>query len=95
MYHESMDDVYEALADPTRRLMLDELTERKEQTFYELYARLVMRHQIKVSRQAITKHLAVLEKAGLATSVRRGKYKLICFNDKPLRNLGERWIKNT
>ncbi|HKX72620.1 MAG TPA: helix-turn-helix domain-containing protein [Candidatus Saccharimonadales bacterium] len=88
-----MDDVYEALADSTRRLMLDELAERKEQTFYELYARLVMKHQIKVSRQAINKHLSVLEKATLTTSVRRGKYKLICFNDAPLRRLGERWVK--
>ena len=46
------DLVFRALADPTRRLMLDELTERNEQTLYELTARLIMRHEVGISRQA-------------------------------------------
>ena len=55
--------VFQALADPTRRLILDEFVERKEQTLYELTARLIMRHQLSISRQALAKHIDVLEKA--------------------------------
>lgn len=87
-----MDAIFEALADPTRRLMLDELSQRRQQTFYELCARLIMKHQVKMSRQAMTKHLAVLEAAGLVVSVRQGKYKLLTFNEEPLLRLGERWL---
>ena len=55
------DLVFKALADPTRRLMLDELCERKEQTLYELTARLIMRHEVAISRQALAKHINLLE----------------------------------
>ena len=73
------DLVYKALADPTRRLMLDELCERKEQTLYELTARLLVRHEVAISRQAIAKHIAVLEKAGLVSSEKRGKFSGACL----------------
>ena len=53
--------VFRALADPTRRLMLDEFSERKEQTLYELTARLIMRHKVPISRQALAKHIDVLK----------------------------------
>lgn len=89
-----MDSIFEALADPTRRLVLDELAERKEQTFYELCARLALKHQVAVSRQAIMKHLKVLEKANLIAVRRQGKYKVIAFNDEPLKQLGHRWLKD-
>ena len=55
------DLVFRALADPTRRLMLDELSERNEQTLYELTARLIMRHEVAISRQALAKHIDLLE----------------------------------
>ena len=56
--------VFRAPADPTRRLMLEELSERNEQTLYELTARFIMRHKVTISRQALAKHIDVLEKSG-------------------------------
>jgi DNA-binding transcriptional ArsR family regulator len=87
------DAVFNALADPTRRLMLDELSERKEQTLYELCARLTMRHKIAMSRQAIAKHIGVLEEAGLVRSKKRGKYRVLIFNNAPVRKITKRWLK--
>ena len=58
-------DVFKALADPTRRAILDELTERNGQTLFELCVRLTSKHALGSSRQAISQHLAVLEDAGL------------------------------
>ncbi len=88
------DAIFKALADPTRRLMLDELAERKEQTLYELSVRLIMRHEVAMSRQAIAKHIAVLEEAGLVRSEKRGKYRVLIFNPGPLKKIMERWIKS-
>ena len=87
------DLVFRALADPTRRLILDEFSERKEQTLYELTARLIMRHKVAISRQALAKHIEVLEKAGLVSSEKRGKYRMLVFNDAPLRTAVNRWLK--
>ena len=87
------DLVFKALADPTRRLILDELCERKEQTLYELTARLIVRHEVAISRQALAKHIDVLEKAGLVSSEKRGKYRMLVFNDEPIRGVTDRWLK--
>ena len=87
------DLVFNALADPTRRLMLDELSERNEQTLYELTARLIMRHGVAISRQAMAKHIDLLEEAGLVSSEKRGKYRMLVFNDEPLRAVMDRWLK--
>ena len=87
------DLVFKALADPIRRLMLDEFSERKEQTLYELTARLIMRHKVAISRQALAKHIDVLEKAGLVSSEKRGKYRMLVFNDEPIRAVMNRWLK--
>ena len=87
------DLVFRALADPTRRLLLDELSERNEQTLYELTARLIMRHKVAISRQALAKHIDVLEKAGLVSSEKRGKYRMLVFNEEPLRAAMDRWLK--
>lgn len=87
------DEVWIAIADPTRRLILDELSERNEQTLYELTARLIMRHNVAISRQAIAKHIAVLEKAGLVHSEKRGKYRLLIFDKTPIEQLMQRWLK--
>jgi len=63
-------DIYRAIADPTRRAILDELVDRSGQSLFELCARLVMRHGIDSSRQAISQHLDVLEAAALADEAR-------------------------
>jgi DNA-binding transcriptional ArsR family regulator len=84
-------DVYRALADPTRRAILDELTDRDGQTLFELCSRLIARHGIGASRQAISQHLDVLESAGLVRTERSGRYKFHHIDTGPLRQIGERW----
>lgn len=81
------DAIFKALAESTRRLILDELSERKELTLYELTSRLIMKHNLTISRQGIAKHLSVLEEAGLVKSKRKGKYRVLTFDNEPLRNL--------
>ena len=75
----SNDDVFRALDDRTRRLILEELTDNSEQTLFELCTRLNMEHEVDMSRQGISNHLEVLEEAGLIASTRRGKYKVMEF----------------
>lgn len=86
------DELFKALADPTRRLILDELGERSGQTLFELCTRLITRHQLNMSRQAVSQHLAVLEAAGLVESRREGRYKFHTMNPTPLRHIVERWL---
>jgi len=86
------DAIFKALSDSTRRLMLDELSERNELTLYELTVRLISKHDIAISRQGIAKHLALLEEAGLVTSEKKGKYRVLMFNNEPLKNLLDGWI---
>lgn len=86
------DSIFKALGDSTRRIILDELSERNELTLYELTARLVMKYNLAISRQAIAKHLNTLEEAGLVISERKGKYRVLTFNKEPLRNLLKEWI---
>ncbi|WP_183584089.1 ArsR/SmtB family transcription factor [Paenibacillus rhizosphaerae] len=87
------DAIFKALSDSTRRLMLDELSDRNELTLYELTARLIMKHELSISRQAIAKHLAALEEAGLVKTEKKGKYRVIIFNNEPLKHLLEGWVK--
>jgi len=89
-----MDDLYRAIADPTRRAILDELVERDGQTLFELCGRLAMKHGIGSTRQAISQHLELLEAAGLVTARREGRYKFHWFNGEPLRAIAERWPTN-
>ena len=86
-------NLFKALANPIRRLMMDELSDRNEQTFYELCTRLIMKHNINISRQAFARHLELLEQAGLVTSKKKGKYRVIYFNQEPIENLSGRWLK--
>ena len=86
-----MDDLYRAIADPTRRSILDELVERGGQSLFELCTRLTMKHGISSSRQAISQHLEVLESAGLVLTKREGRRKLHWFDGEPLRAIEERW----
>lgn len=83
----SHDEVFRALADPSRRLLLDSLNEGNGQTLRELCATLEM------ARQSVSKHLAVLEAANLVTTVRRGREKHHYLNAAPINDIAERWIK--
>jgi len=85
------DEVFRALADPTRRAILDELADRDGQTLFEICARLVMRHGIGSTRQAVSQPLDVLEAAGLVRTRREGRYKFHDLDTAPLRHIGERW----
>lgn len=86
-----MGDVFKALADPTRRTILDELTERDGQTLFEICSRLTMKHGLSSSRQAISQHLAVLEEAELVRTRREGRYKFHHLDTTPLRAIADRW----
>ena len=81
-----MDAVFKALADSSRRKLLDVLHQNNGQTLGEL-----CRH-LEMTRQAVTKHLAVLESANLIATVRRGREKLHYLNPVPLHEIYERWI---
>ena len=87
-------DVYKALGDPTRRAILDELTERNGQTLFELCVRLISRHGLGSTRQAVSQHLDVLEGAGLITTRREGRYKFHDLDTSPLREITQRWGTN-
>ncbi len=86
-----MADVFRALADETRRALLDVLLRRDEQTLFELCTRLAMDHGLTPSRQAVSQHLDVLESAGLVHTERRGRYKLHTIDTSPLAQITERW----
>ncbi len=87
-----MGDVFKALADPTRRRILDELTERNGQTLFEICSRLATKHQVSSSRQAVSQHLDLLEAAGLIETERDGRYKFHYLNTQPLERIAERWL---
>ena len=82
----SMDAVFKALADPTRRALLDALRARNGQTLSELCERPDM------TRQAVTKHLTILEAANLVVAQKRGREKLHYLNPVPIHDIAERWI---
>lgn len=86
------DAVFRALADPTRRLIIDELGERDGQTLFSLCVALIERHGIGITRQAISKHLAMLEEAGIVITSWQGRTKLHCLDREPLRRAGHGWL---
>jgi DNA-binding transcriptional ArsR family regulator len=88
-----MADVFKALADPTRRRILDELTERNGQTLFEICSRLATKHQLGSSRQAISQHLELLEAAGLIQAKREGRFKFHYLDTQPLEHVADRWLK--
>src|SRR6202012_1766009 len=82
-----MDDVFKALADASRRSLLDRLHARNGQTLNELCEGLAM------TRQAVTKHLVILEEANLVSTRKLGREKLQYLNPVPIHQIGERWIR--
>lgn len=81
-----MDVVFKALADPTRRLLLDRLREQNGQTLRELCERVAM------ARQSVTQHLDILERAGLVTVLRRGRERVHYINPAPIHEIEQRWL---
>jgi DNA-binding transcriptional ArsR family regulator len=81
-----MDEVFKALADASRRSLLDRLHAMIGQTLNELCEGLEM------TRQAVTKHLVILEEANLVTTIKHGREKLHYLNPEPIHQIGERWI---
>ena len=81
-----VDDVFKALADPSRRMLLDRLQQRNGQTLVELCEAIAM------SRQAVTKHLGILEGANLVVTQRKGREKLHFLNAAPIADIYDRWI---
>jgi DNA-binding transcriptional ArsR family regulator len=88
-------DVFKALADPTRRIILDELAERDGQTLFELCGRLATKHQLGSSRQAISQHLDILAAAGLVRTRREGRYKFHYLDTEPLAEIARRWTRDS
>lgn len=86
-----MADVFKALDDETRRLILDELAASDGKTLFEICALLAGKHGIGSTRQAISQHLAVLESAGLVITERRGRSKFHYFDSEPLAAISRRW----
>jgi DNA-binding transcriptional ArsR family regulator len=83
---QDIDIVFKALADRSRRLLLDRLHAESGQTLGELCT------QLKMSRQAVTKHLKILEEAMLVATVWRGREKLHYLNPVPIHEIHQRWI---
>jgi DNA-binding transcriptional ArsR family regulator len=83
---DAVDEVFKALADPSRRRLLDRLQARSGQTLVELCQKMEM------TRQAVAKHLAVLEAANLVVTVKRGREKLHYLNPVPIQEIYDRWI---
>src|ERR1700760_1920510 len=82
-----MDEVFKALSDASRRTLLDRLHDKNGQTLNELCDGLGM------TRQAVTKHLGILEEANLVATIKHGREKLHYLNPVPIHQIGERWIR--
>jgi DNA-binding transcriptional ArsR family regulator len=85
--------IFRALADPARRQILSNLSHRDGQTLYEICVRLLVRKKFDMSRQAISKHLAVLEEASLITTQWDGREKLHFLSREPLKQI-QRWMQS-
>lgn len=84
--------MFDALGAPARRAILDVLAERSNQTLFEVCGRLAADHDIELTRQAISQHLAVLEEVGLVRTRRDGRYKFHSIDTAPLAAAMSRWL---
>lgn len=87
-----MTDVFDALSAPARRAILDVLSERDNQTLFEVCGRLGAEHDIELTRQATSQHLALLEEVGLVRARRDGRYKFHSIDTSPLQAAVSRWL---
>lgn len=87
-----LDPLFKALADPTRRRLLDELAERDGQTLFELHVRLISWDGMAISRQALSKHLGLLEHAGVIRTDWEWRSKRHYLEREPLRRLWRMWL---
>ena len=90
-YYNGVSDVYKAIADPVRRVSLDELLARDGQTLFEICGRLIQHHNLSMSRQAISQHLEVLAAAGLVHTRKEGRCKFHDVDTSPLAAIAQRW----
>jgi DNA-binding transcriptional ArsR family regulator len=84
-------DIFDAIAAPARRAILDALAQRDVQTLFEIVNRLRYDHDLILTRQAVSQHLQVLEEVGLVRTRREGRYKFHSINPAPLAQIAERW----
>ncbi len=89
-----LDRIFKALGDPTRRRILDRLRERPKQSLFEICAQLFAEDGMALSRQAITQHLDMLQKAGLVRVVWSGRTKMHSLDPGPLREAVNLWLRN-
>jgi len=92
MTPDQLDAVFKALADPTRRRILDRLAVRPDQSLFELCAAAVAEGQAPMSRQAVSQHLDVLEKAGIVLVTWSGRTKLHRLETGPIRDAIDGWL---
>lgn len=91
-YRDAVAEVFDALAAPARRAILDVLVKRTDQTLFELCGRLAADHDIALTRQAISQHLAVMEEVGLVRTRRDGRHKFHSIDTTPLEAAVARWL---
>ena len=89
-----LDELYKAVSDQTRRRIIDELSVRDNQSLFEICTRLLSQHEIGISRQAISRHLGVLEQVGIIDVEWQGNTKIHSLNRESLKRLVESWISN-
>lgn len=89
---DNTDSVFRALADETRRAIVDELSVRDAQTLFSLCVAMIERHGSSISRQAISKHLAMLEEAGIVRTEWRGRTKIHHLDLEPIRRAHRNWM---
>ncbi|RCS25603.1 ArsR family transcriptional regulator [Phyllobacterium salinisoli] len=89
---EGTNRIYRAIADTTRRRIIDELALRDRQSLFEICARMISKHGIYLSRQAFSRHLSVLEDVGIIEVEWQGTTKLHSLNKAPLAGLANGWL---
>lgn len=90
---DELDRVFKALGDPTRRRIIDSLRRRPKQSLFEICALSAMEGEAGLSRQAITQHLDMLQKAGLVQVEWSGRTKIHSFDPAPLREAAKQWLR--
>ncbi|MBO03769.1 MAG: transcriptional regulator [Chloroflexi bacterium] len=88
----SEDELFKALSDRTRRLIIDELLERDQQSLFEVCTRLISLHDVGISRQGISRHLQVLENVGVIEVKWQGNTKIHSLNSTTLSGLSQGWL---